>query len=112
MLAVSGIYTLNGASFFFIVFYEHYVSWLYIILLFIYIVLRYIFGRLSRHLFSFNHHLHFWVRSPLGANDLFGVQLLSTNLVGAIPIIGDKILLLLWGSFFISQPTLARFFVL
>jgi ubiquinol-cytochrome c reductase cytochrome b subunit len=30
----------------------------------------------------------------------------------AVPLIGDKILLLLWGSFFISQPTLARFFVL
>lgn len=35
-----------------------------------------------------------------------------TNLFGAIPIIGDNILILLWGGFSVDNPTLKRFFAL
>lgn len=35
-----------------------------------------------------------------------------TNLFGAIPLVGDNILILLWGGFSVDNPTLKRFFAL
>jgi len=47
---------------------------------------------------------------PWGQMSFWGATVI-TNLVSAIPFIGNKIVVLLWGSFFISQPTLNRFFI-
>lgn len=35
-----------------------------------------------------------------------------TNLFGTIPIIGDNLVILLWGGFSVDNPTLKRFFIL
>jgi len=101
----------NGASFFFIVIYAHMFRGLYYSSFSIYSSRYYLWaiGVVIFFLLIIIAFLGYVL--PWGQMSFWGATVI-TNLVGAIPIIGDKILLLLWGSFFISQPTLARFFVL
>jgi quinol-cytochrome oxidoreductase complex cytochrome b subunit len=101
----------NGASFFFIVVYAHIFRGLYYSSFSIYGSRYYLWaiGVLIFFLMIIIAFLGYVL--PWGQMSYWGATVI-TNLVGAVPLIGDKILLLLWGSFFISQPTLARFFVL
>jgi ubiquinol-cytochrome c reductase cytochrome b subunit len=101
----------NGASFFFIVIYLHifrgiyyasysihssrYWLWAVGVLIFFFMIIIAFLGYVL----------------PWGQMSFWGATVI-TNLVGAIPIIGDQAILLLWGSFYISQPTLERFFTL
>jgi ubiquinol-cytochrome c reductase cytochrome b subunit len=101
----------NGASIFFIVVYAHIFRGLYYSSFSIYGSRYYLWaiGVLIFFLMIIIAFLGYVL--PWGQMSYWGATVI-TNLVGAVPLIGDKILLLLWGSFFISQPTLARFFVL
>jgi len=101
----------NGASFFFIVVYAHMFRSLYYSSFSIYSSRYYLWavGVIIFFLMIIIAFLGYVL--PWGQMSFWGATVI-TNLVGAVPIIGDKILLLLWGSFFISQPTLERFFVL
>ena len=102
-LVIFVIYILNGASFFFIVVYLHYFPRSYIITLILIYSSRYLLWAVGVVIFFLMIYYCFsWLRVALGTNVLFGVLLLSTNLVSAIPFIGNKIVVLLWGSFFIS----------
>ena len=46
-----------------------------------------------------------------GQMSLWGATVI-TNLFGTIPIIGDNLVILLWGGFSVDNPTLKRFFIL
>ena len=48
---------------------------------------------------------------PWGQMSLWGATVI-TNLVGAIPFIGEPIVIWLWGGFSVDNPTLQRFFAL
>jgi len=48
---------------------------------------------------------------PWGQMSLWGATVI-TQLFGAIPIVGDQIVTLLWGGFAVDNPTLKRFFAL
>lgn len=48
---------------------------------------------------------------PWGQMSFWGATVI-TNLFSAIPLIGDKIVIWLWGSFSVDNPTLNRFFAL
>ncbi len=48
---------------------------------------------------------------PWGQMSFWGATVI-TNIIGAVPIIGDKITTLLWGGFSVDNPTLNRFFAL
>lgn len=48
---------------------------------------------------------------PWGQMSYWGATVI-TNLFSAVPIVGDKIVTLLWGGFSVGNPTLNRFFVL
>lgn len=48
---------------------------------------------------------------PWGQMSLWGATVI-TNLFGAIPVIGEKLVVLLWGGFSVDNPTLQRFFIL
>ena len=48
---------------------------------------------------------------PWGQMSYWGATVI-TNLFSAIPIIGDRIVLLLWGGYSVENPTLNRFFAL
>lgn len=46
-----------------------------------------------------------------GQMSLWGATVI-TNLFGTIPVIGDNLVVLLWGGFSVDNPTLKRFFIL
>jgi ubiquinol-cytochrome c reductase cytochrome b subunit len=46
-----------------------------------------------------------------GQMSLWGATVI-TNLFGAIPIIGDSLVVYLWGGYSVDNPTLKRFFIL
>ncbi len=48
---------------------------------------------------------------PWGQMSLWGATVI-TQLFGAVPIVGDQIVTLLWGGFAVDNPTLKRFFAL
>ncbi|MEL7028066.1 MAG: cytochrome b N-terminal domain-containing protein [Pseudomonadota bacterium] len=48
---------------------------------------------------------------PWGQMSFWGATVI-TNILGALPIVGDPILALLWGGFAVDNPTLNRFFSL
>ena len=48
---------------------------------------------------------------PWGQMSFWGATVI-TNIIGAVPLIGDKITTLLWGGFAVDNPTLNRFFSL
>ncbi len=48
---------------------------------------------------------------PWGQMSFWGATVI-TNILGALPLIGDKITTLLWGGFAVDNPTLNRFFSL
>ncbi|HVJ32824.1 MAG TPA: cytochrome b/b6 [Terriglobia bacterium] len=48
---------------------------------------------------------------PWGQMSFWGATVI-TNLFSAIPVVGDKIVTLLWGGFSVDNPTLNRFFAL
>lgn len=101
----------NGASFFFIVVYLHMFRGIYYASYSIYSS-RYFLWAIGVIIFFLMIVIAFLgYVLPWGQMSFWGATVI-TNLVGAIPVIGNKILILLWGSFFISQPTLDRFFIL
>ena len=48
---------------------------------------------------------------PWGQMSFWGATVI-TNIIGAVPLIGDKITTLLWGGYSVDNPTLNRFFSL
>jgi ubiquinol-cytochrome c reductase cytochrome b/c1 subunit len=48
---------------------------------------------------------------PWGQMSFWGATVI-TNIIGAIPVVGDWILALLWGGYSVGNPTLNRFFAL
>ena len=48
---------------------------------------------------------------PWGQMSFWGAKVI-TNLIGAVPLIGNTITTLLWGGFSVDEPTLNRFFSL
>ena len=48
---------------------------------------------------------------PWGQMSLWGATVI-TNLLSAIPFIGDELVLFIWGGFSVDNPTLNRFFAL
>jgi len=99
----------NGASIFFIVLYIHIFrslmtasysrswinTWLSGVLMFILTIATAFFGYVL----------------PWGQMSLWGATVI-TNLFSAVPIIGPKLVLWLWGGFSVDTPTLGKFFTL
>jgi ubiquinol-cytochrome c reductase cytochrome b/c1 subunit len=99
----------NGASFFFIVIYAHiirglfYGSYMYPrkglwytgIIIFLIMIITAFLGYIL----------------PWGQMSLWGATVI-TNLASAIPVIGDEIVMWLWGGFSVANPTLNKFFSL
>ena len=61
--------------------------------------------QVSRKVFEWKKVIFYQFMSLWGATVI-------TNLFGAIPLVGDNILILLWGGFSVDNPTLKRFFAL
>lgn len=97
----------SGASFLFILLYCH--------------ILRAIYYRLFRNTLTWLTGLVLFLLMMAtgflgyvivwGQMSLWGATVI-TNLFGAIPLVGDNILTLLWGGFSVDNPTLKRFFAL
>lgn len=99
----------NGASFFFIVLYIHIFrslltasysrswnnAWTLGVIIFILVIATAFFGYVL----------------PWGQMSLWGATVI-TNLFSAVPVIGPKLVLWLWGGFSVDTPTLGKFFTL
>jgi quinol-cytochrome oxidoreductase complex cytochrome b subunit len=100
---------MNGASMFFIVIYIHLFRGLYYGSYKSPRELLWILGMIIFLLLMATAFMGYVL--PWGQMSFWGATVI-TNLFSAIPLIGDSIVTLLWGSFSISNPTLNRFFVL
>jgi len=99
----------NGASFFFIVLYIHIFrslltasfsknwvnSWISGVIIFILVIATAFFGYVL----------------PWGQMSLWGATVI-TNLFSAVPLVGNKLVLWLWGGFSVDTPTIGKFFTL
>jgi len=99
----------NGASFFFIILYVHIFrslmtasftknwinTWLIGVIMFILVIATAFFGYVL----------------PWGQMSLWGATVI-TNLFSAVPVVGTKLVLWLWGGFAVDSPTIGKFFTL
>nr|YP_003934244.1 cytochrome b [Symsagittifera roscoffensis]ADI75248.1 cytochrome b [Symsagittifera roscoffensis] len=98
---------LNGASFFFIFLFMHIARGLY------YKSYNYLeTWNLGVFIFLFSMAIAFLgYVLPWGQMSFWGATVI-TNLISAIPIIGNKVVIWIWGAYSVSSPTLSRFFML
>jgi quinol-cytochrome oxidoreductase complex cytochrome b subunit len=100
----------NGASFFFIVVYLHMFRGLYYASYSIH-GSRYLLWAIGVIIFFLMIIIAFLgYVLPWGQMSYWGATVI-TNLVSTIPGIGERLVTLLWGGYFVSQPALNRFFV-
>ncbi|HCP17823.1 MAG: cytochrome b [SAR116 cluster bacterium] len=100
---------MNGASFFFIVVYIHIFRGLYYGSYKAPRELLWILGVLILLLMMATAFMGYVL--PWGQMSFWGATVI-TNLFSAIPLIGDSIVVWLWGGFSVDNPTLSRFFAL
>ena len=98
---------LNGASFFFIFLFIHIARGLY------YKSYNYLeTWNLGVFIFLFSMAIAFLgYVLPWGQIRFWGATVI-TNLISAIPIIGNKVVIWIWGAYSVRSPTLSRFFIL
>jgi quinol-cytochrome oxidoreductase complex cytochrome b subunit len=100
---------MNGASFFFIVVYIHIFRGLYFGSYKAPRELLWMLGVVIMLLMMATAFMGYVL--PWGQMSFWGATVI-TNLFSAIPVVGDKIVTLLWGGFSVDNPTLNRFFAL